>query len=105
MPARFTALEHQIEQGLETVKADAGSKQIDYWEAQLKDADFRGAKTILHDLEALKKALHAGTPDGAAIKKLVAKLGAETARSASNAEGAAAEKLKSIGAALEKAGS
>ena len=104
MPARFTTLEHQIEQGLDTVKPDAAAKQIEYWEGQLKDADFRGAKTILHDLEALKKALHGDKPDGAAIQKLVAKLGAETVRSASNAEGAAAEKLKTVGAALEKAG-
>lgn len=104
MPTRFTTLQHQIEQGLETVKPDAAVKQIDYWEAQLKDADFRGAKTILHDLEALKKALHAGTPDGAAIKTLLAKLGGETTRSASHAEGPAAEKLKEIGGKLEAAG-
>ena len=104
MPARFTALEHQIEQGLGSVAPEAGAKQIEYWEGQLKDADFRGAKTILHDLEALKKALHAPTPDSAAIKKLVAKLGEETTRSASSAEGAAAEKLKTVGEKLEKAG-
>ena len=104
MPTRFTTLEHQLDQGLETVKPDAGIKEVEYWEAQLKDADFRGAKTILHDLEALKKALHAPTPDAAAIKKLVAKLGGETARSASNAEGPAAEKLKGVGAKLEQAG-
>ncbi len=104
MPARFTTLEHQIDAGFKDVKPDAAIKQIEYWEDQLKDAEFHGAKTLVHDLGALKKALHADTPDTAAIKTLVAKLGGETTRSASHAEGAAAEKLKTVGAKLEKIG-
>ena len=104
MPARFTTLEHQLDHGLTSVKPDAAIKQIDYWEDQLKDADFRGAKTLLHDLDALKKALSAETPDAAKVKELVAKLGGETTRSAAHAQGAAADKLKDVGAKLEKVG-
>lgn len=105
MAARFTTLTNALEKGLDTVKPDAGVTVVEYWENELKGADFPGAKGLLHDLESLKKKLQADEPDGDAIKKLVAKLGGETTKAAARAEDEkVAEKLKDVGAKLEKAG-
>ena len=104
MAARFTVLNNALEKGVETMKADAGVKQVEYWENELKGADFPGAKGLLHDLESLKKKLQADEPDGDAIKKLLAKLGGETTKAAGRAEDeAVAEKLTEVGGKLEKA--
>lgn len=104
MPARFTTLSHQLEKGLDTIKPDAGIKQIEYWENELKDVETPGVKTLLHDLEALKKLLHAETPDSEKIKKLVHKLGGETTRMGAKADEKTADKVKELGAKLEEAG-
>ena len=105
MPARFTTLNNAIEKGLDSVKPDAASKQIEYWEGELKTVDVSGAKGLLHDLESLKKKLSGDEPDGDAIKTLLAKIGAETTRIAGRAEDEkVAAKLKELGEKLEAAG-
>ena len=104
MPARFTTLNNQIDKGLHTIKADAGIKQIEYWENELKDVEVSGVKSLLHDLEALKKLLHAETPDDAKVKALVAKIGGETTRIGGRADDKTADKIKELGGKLEKAG-
>ena len=105
MPARFTTLTNALDKGVETLKPDAGIKQIEYWENELKDVDVSGVKGLLADLASLKKKLQAEEPDGEAIKKLVAKLGGETGRIAGRVEDdKVAEKLKDVGERLEKAG-
>ena len=105
MPARFTTLHNQLEKGLETVKADAGVKQIDYWENELKAVEVSGVKGLVHDLDALKKKLAADEPDTAAVKTLLAKIGGETVRIAGRLDDEkAAAKVKEIGEMLEKAG-
>lgn len=103
MPARFTSLNNQLEKGLDSVKPDAAIKQIEYWENELKDVDVSGVKTLLHDLEALKKLLHAETPDEAKIKTLVGKIGGETTRIGGRADEKTADKVKELGEKLEKA--
>lgn len=105
MPTRFTTLDHALDKGLETMPAAAAVKQIETWETELKGAEFTGAKGLVHDLEALKKLLHAEPVDGAAVQKIVAKLGGETTRSASHATDEKAKaKLKEVGEKLEAAG-
>lgn len=54
-------------------------------------------------MENLKKHLQAKEIDGAAIKKIVTKLGKETVTIAGRAEGKSAEKVKSLGEALTSA--
>ncbi len=104
MAARFTKLNNALEKGLDSVPPSAAVEQIEYWEDQLKGADFSGAKGLLHDLESLKKHLTADKPDNAAIGKLTAKLGGETTKAAGHAEDdAVAEKLKDLGGKLSKA--
>ena len=103
MPARFTTLDHAVEKGLDSLKPDAAVKQIEYWEGELKGVDTPGVKGLMHDLESLKKHLQASEIDGAAIQKLVQKLGGETGRIAARVEGPVGEKLKTLGTKLEAA--
>ena len=81
----------------------AAVKNIEGWEATLEKIEVSGTKTIIKDLENLKKHLQAKEIDGAAIKKIVAKLGKETVTIAGRAEGKNAEKIKSLGEALASA--
>ncbi len=100
MPARFTATENAFEKGVENITPAAAIKLIDDWETSLKDADIPGAKGIVRDLEALKKALHADQPDAAAIRKLVGKLGEETTKIAGHATPATKDKVEALGKTL-----
>ena len=98
MPARFTTLGHQLDKGLDQIKAAEGVKQIEYWETELKDVELSGVKGLLHDMEALKKLLQASEPDSAKIKALLHKIGGETTRVGGRAEDVkAAEKIKEVG--------
>lgn len=103
MPARFTTLSHALDKGLGEMKPDAAVKQIEYWEGELKGVDVSGVKGLLHDLDALKKALQTDEIDGEKVQKLVEKLGGETTRIGGRVDGAAAEKLKEVGGKLEQA--
>ncbi len=100
MPARFTATENAFEKGVDSITPAAAIKLIDDWEASLKDLDAPGAKTIVRDLDALKKALHADQPDGEKIKTLVGKLGAETTKIAGHATPSTKDKVAELGKTL-----
>jgi len=100
MPARFTATANAFEKGVDSITPAAAIKLIDDWEVSLKDADIPGAKGIVHDLEALKKALHAGEPDAAKVKDLVAKLGAATTKIAGHATPSTKDKVEELGKTL-----
>ncbi len=105
MAARFTTLTNAFEKGIESLKADAAVKQIEYWENELKGVEVAGVKGLTHDLESLKKKLQADDVDGAAVKTLLAKIGGETIRIAAHAKDEKIEpKLKEVGEKLEAAG-
>ena len=102
---QFDATIKHIKEGLKSFTIDAAVKNIEGWEATLGKLDAPGAKAIVHDLESLKKHLHASSIDGAAVQKLVAKLGHETVALAGKTEGQNAQKVKALGEALTTAAS
>jgi hypothetical protein len=100
---QFDATIKHIKDGVKTMTVAAAVKNIEGWEATLEKVEEPGAKTIVKDLESLKKHLHADKIDSAAIRKLVVKLGHETVAMAGKAEGKNAEKIKALGEALTHA--
>ena len=66
----------------------------------VKAAETAGVKTLVKDLEHLKKLIQEEKPKGDQIKKLLAKLGKETVTFAGKADGKNAEKAKTLGEAL-----
>ena len=106
---QFAATIKHITEGLTSFTISAAVKNIEGWETKLQEVDAPGAKTIVKDLESLKKLLGADELDGKKIGTLVAKLGKETVALAKHGEGENAEKVKSLGEALlgaaEKLGS
>jgi len=100
---QFDATIKHIKDGVKSMTVAAAVKNIEGWEATLEKTEATGAKTIIKDLESLKKHLHADELDGAAIKKLVVKLGHETVAIAGKSEGKNAEKIKALGEALSSA--
>lgn len=104
MPQRFKQTEAAFEKGIENTKAASGVKLIEAWEGELESADFPGKKGIAGDLARLKKALEKDEADESGIKKILAKLGAATTKSASRAEGPAAEKVRALGEAMTGSG-
>ena len=98
MPARFAATEHAFDKGVDSITPAAAIKLIDDWETSLKDLDAPGAKTIVRDLEALKKALHA--EDGEKVRTLCGKLGEETTKIAAHATAATKDKVAKLGETL-----
>ncbi len=102
---QFDATIKHIKDGVKSFTISAAVKNIEGWEATLAKLDAPGVKTIVRDLESLKKHLHADTIDGAAIQKLVAKLGHETVTLAGKADSKNAEKVKALGEALTSAAS
>ena len=99
MPQFDSTIKH-IKDGVKGFTISAAIKNIEGWEATLEKLEVSGVKTIIKDLENRKKHLHAKEIDGAAIKKLIAKLGKETVTIAGRSEGKNAEKIKSLGEAL-----
>ena len=97
---QFDATIKHLKEGVKGFTVSAAVKNIEGWEATLEKLEAPGVKGIIKDLENLKKHLHAKELDGAAIKKIVAKLGKETVTLAGKAEGKNAEKVKSLGEAL-----
>ena len=91
-------------QGDLTSLGSQGTGAIQKWEDKLAEADWRGAKTIHEDLGRLRRELEGGAPDGAKIGELLTKLGESTERAAEHAEGASSAGLKTLAAALQKAG-
>ena len=97
---QFDATIKHIQDGLKGFTVKAAVKNIEGWEATLEKLENPGTKTIIKDLENLKKHLHAKELDGEAIRKLVAKLGKETVSLAGKADSKNAEKVRALGEAL-----
>ena len=102
MPTRIQPTIDALKGNLQDIAAKRGVELIGRWEGDLGQAEWRGAKTIHADLVALRRHLEGEELDGAKIKELLVKLGQETARAASHAEGTAGEGLKRLGEALEQ---
>ncbi len=100
---QFDATIKHIKEGVKGFTVSAAVKNIEGWEATLEKVETSGVKTILNDLEKLKKHLQDEEIDTGAVKKLVAKLGRETVTIAGKADSKNAEKIKSLGEALETA--
>ncbi len=99
MPQFDSTIKH-IKDGVKGFTVAAATKNIEGWEATLEKVEAPGVKTIIKDLESLKKQLHAKELNGEAIRKLIAKLGKETVAIAGKTEGKSAEKIKALGEAL-----
>ena len=97
---QFDATIKHIKDGVKSFTIAAAVKNIEGWEATLEKVEAPGTKTIVSDLERLKKLLHAEEIDGEAVKKLVAKLGKETVTIAGKSDSKNAEKVKALGEAL-----
>ncbi len=97
---QFDATIKHIKDGVKSFTISAATKNIEGWEETLGKLDAPGAKAIVRDLESLKKHLHAKELDGAAIQKLVAKLGKETITLAGKSDSKNAEKAHALGEAL-----
>ena len=102
---QFDATIKHIKDGVKNLTVSAAVKNIEGWEATLGKLEEPGVKGIIRDLESLKKHLSADKLDGAAIQKLVAKLGHETVTFAGKSEGKNAAKAKQLGEALTSAAS
>jgi hypothetical protein len=100
---QFDATIKHIKEGVQSITVSAAVKNIEGWETTLGKLDISGTKTIISDLERLKKHLQADQLDGDAIRKLVAKLGHETVTVAGRADHAHAAKVKALGEALTEA--
>lgn len=102
MPQIAATIKH-VKDGVKSFTVNAAVKNIEGWEATLEKVEAPGAKTILKDLESLKKHLHAKELDGEAIRKIVAKLGKETATIAGKSDSKDAGRIKELGEALSYA--
>jgi len=100
---QFDATIKHIKEGVKGFTVSAAIKNIEGWEATLEKVEASGVKTILNDLEKLKKHLQDDEIDTGAVKKLVAKLGRETVNIAGKADSKNADRIKILGEALETA--
>ena len=100
---QFDATIKHIKDGLKGFTIAAATKNIEGWEATLEKIDSPAAKTIVKDLENLKKHLHADPIHAEQVKKLVLKLGKETVAIAGKSDSKNAEKIKTLGEALTEA--
>lgn len=99
----FDATIKAMKAGAQRMTVNAAVKNIEGWETSLEKVEVSGVKTIVKDLESLKKQLQKPEIDGSAVRKLIAKLGKETVTIAGKAEGKQAEKVKALGEALSEA--
>lgn len=97
---QFDATIKHIKDGVKGYTVKAAVTNIEGWEATLEKTDAPGVKTLVKDLENLKKHIQAEKPNGEQIKKILAKLGKETVTLAGKSEGKNAEKAKALGEAL-----
>ena len=100
---QFAATIKHIEDGVKGFTISAAVKNIEGWEETLGKLEAPGAKTIVRDLEKLKKLIQAEEIDGDAVKELVGKLGKETVTLAGKADSKNAEKVTQLGEALSSA--
>ena len=97
---QFDATIKHIKEGVKSLTISAAVKNIEGWEATLEKVEDAGAKTIIKDLENLKKHLHAKELDGEAIRKLVVKLGKETVAIGRKSDSKNSSKIQALGEAL-----
>jgi hypothetical protein len=100
---QFDATIKHIKEGVKGFTVSAAIKNIEGWETTLEKVETTGVKTIVKDLESLKKHLQADEIDSEQIRKLVIKLGRETVTLASREDGEKATKIKALGEALTHA--
>ena len=100
---QFDATIKHIKDGVKSLTVSAAVKNIEGWEATLEKVEEPHAKTIVKDLENLKKHLHAKELDGEAIRKLVIKLGKETVAIGKKSDSKNAAKIQALGDALTHA--
>ena len=100
---QFAATIKHIQDGLKGFTVSAAVKNIEGWETTLEKVESPAAKTIVKDLENLKKHLQADTINGEQIKKIVLKLGKETVAIAGKSDSKNADKIKALGEALTAA--
>ena len=99
---RFDTTIHALQGSPQQLGAEKGIKNIESWEEYLSKHDHEGVKAVVADLGKLKKLLHAGEPDSAAIQKLLQKLGKDTVKVAGEDTTANAKKIKELGETLSK---
>ena len=97
---QFAATIKHLQEGVKGFTASAAVKNIEGWEATLEKLDTPAAKTIVKDLETLKKHLQADPVKGDQVQKIVAKLAKETVAIAGKSDAKDAEKVKARGEAL-----
>ena len=100
---QFDATIKHIKEGVKSISISAAVKNIEGWEATLEKVEEPGVKTIIKDLENLKKHLHAKELDGEAIRKLIVKLGKETVTISKKTDSKNATKIQALGEALTHA--
>ena len=100
---QFDATIKHLKEGVRSMTVSAAVKNIEGWEATLEKVDEPAAKAIVKDLENLKKHLHAKELDGAAIGKLMVKLGKETSAIGKKTESKNAAKIQALGDTLSHA--
>ena len=100
---QFDATIKHLKDGAKGFAIGAAVKNIEGWEASLEKVEAPAAKTIVKDLENLKKHLQAEKVDGAQVSKLVLKLGKETVAIAGKSEAKNADRIKALGEALAHA--
>ncbi len=100
---QFDATIKHLKEGVKSMTVSAAVKNIEGWEATLETVEEPAAKTIVKDLQNLKKHLHAKALDGEAIRKLVIKLGRETVGIGKKTESRNASKIQALGEALVEA--
>ena len=100
---QFAATIKHLKDGVKGFTISAAVKNIEGWETTLEKVEAPGVKTIVKDLESLKKHLQAKEINGAQVKALVAKLAKETVTIAGKSDSKNAEKIKHLGEALTEA--
>jgi hypothetical protein len=100
---RFETTLKALKEGAQSFTIEKATNNIEGWEEYLSKHDHEGVKKVVQDLGKLKKLLHAGELDGAAIKSLLQKLGKDTIAVAGDEESATARQIRELGEALESA--
>ncbi len=105
-----TAVQHQVhlEGAIKILTGDLSEEasragidnQLQRWTEDLKAANNPEFHKLVVDLQALKALLHGGTYNGDQVGRLLHRLGSETARVASEAEGNTRSHVEKLSAAL-----
>ena len=74
IPSELTSLVDALHDGVADLALGTAKKQLDHWHDLLADADKPKLKAISRDIDSLRKALEAETPDGKKIGATLIKL-------------------------------